>query len=771
MVDSESKKNKFSDLDVKHICSDLYGLDVTVKPLAGEQDLNFRVEDSSGDVFVLKLSDPDEDLDLLKLQNKVVHFLDAGRTGAFSRVRTPLIIPSRQGRKIETLEYKGNRFLVRLLTYLHGRPISAIRPHSPRLLTELGEILAAIDIRLSEMKLQVSLERDFIWDIRNCSTVIFGHINYIQDPDKRALVRKIMDTCLPIVESRQGQLRTSLIHNDANDYNIIVACKEPGDLHISGLIDFGDLTNSWTVAEPAIAATYMMMDKNDPVGTAGCIAAGYNSINPLTDNELAVFFPLASLRACVSVCLSAYRAIQDPDNKYLTISEAPAWKLLEQAASIHPRLAEYRLRESCGKEPCPAASRLVPWLKSRSGEFAAPVAVDLKDSAQAVLDLSVGSTIWNCSPIALPGEEILEDKSRISGSPEYVTEMLLKSGRTHAIGGYNEARLAYTGSRYQQKTDAVPERKNIHLGIDIFVPPGTPVYSPLEGVVYSCRDNAKSLDYGPTVILRHLDEKGPEEKGVEFFTLYGHLERSFLDTLRDGMEIKKGQQIGKVGDISENGGWPSHLHFQVIADILDRKDSFPGVAAPSQRNVWLSICPDPNLLLGIPGDLLISKHRPARKIVKFRQEHLGKSLSVSYREPLKIVKGFAQYLYDDEGRQYLDCVNNVCHVGHSHPLVVRAGMEQAFTLNTNTRYLHDNLVDYTEKLLSYFPEPLDTCFLVCCPAVRRMNWPCDWPGLTPEPMTLSRWRVATMATPRPLLTSVHTRIGDQVEKAPLNGPI
>ncbi len=708
MADLEGSNSKFSDLDVKHICSDLYGLDVTVQPLAGEQDLNFKVKDSSGAVFVLKLSYPDQDLDLLKLQNKVVHFLDAGRTGAFSRVRTPLIIPSRQGRKIETLEYKDNRFLVRLLTYLHGSPISAIRPHSPGLLTELGEILAAIDIRLSEMKLQMAMKRDFIWDIRNCSAVISGHLKYIQDSDKRALVQKVLDTCLPIVESRQNRLRIGLIHNDANDYNIIVACKAPGCLHISGLIDFGDLTDSWTVAEPAIAATYMMMDKNDPVAAAGHIAAGYDSVNPMSDDELAVFFPLASLRAGVSVCLSAYRSMQNPENKYLIISEAPAWKLLEQVAAIHPRLAEYRLREACGKEPCPRSSMLMPWLKSRRGEFASPVAVDLQDSAQAVLDLGVGSTIWNCAQVDLPGEEVLEDKSRISGSPEYVTEMLLKSGRTHAIGCYNEARLAYAGSRYQQKTDNAPERKNIHLGIDIFVPPGTPVYSPLKAVVYSCRDNAKSLDYGPTVILRHL-----AEEGTEFFTLYGHLERSFLESLHDGMVIKKGQQIGKVGDMSENGGWPSHLHFQVISDILDRKNSFPGVAAPSQRKVWLSICPDPNLILGIPENLLISKHHPAREILKFRMEHLGKSLSVSYQEPLKIVKGSAQYLYDEEGRQYLDCVNNVCHVGHSHPEVVRAGMNQAFTLNTNTRYLHDNLVDYAEKLLAHFPEPLDTCFLVC----------------------------------------------------------
>ena len=705
LVNSNSKTNS---IDVKHICSELYGLEVTVEQLVGEQDLNFKVKDSASAEFVLKLSDPAENFDLLKLQNKVLHFLDTGRTGAFSRLSTPRIIPSRRGREIEKLNSGGREHLVRLLTYLPGKTIASVCPHSPQLMKELGEILASIDLRLSAMNPPRAAYRDFVWDIRKGPEVITGHLQHIQDNGRRSIVEKMLETFLPIVESRQQRLRTGLIHNDANGYNIMVSSGAPGDLHISGLFDFGDLVNSWTVAEPAISATYMMMDKNDPVDTACYIAAGYNSINPLTDDELAVFFPLACLRAGVSVCMSAYRRLSSPENEYLTISEAPAWRLLEQAAEIHPRLAEYRLRESCGKEPCPATSDLVPWLKNRAGDFASPVPVDLQDPSQLILDLGVGSTIWNYSPVAMPGEGKLEEKNRISGSPEYITEKLLKSGRTHVIGCYNEARLAYTGSRYQQQADAVPERKNIHLGIDIFVPPGTPVYASLKGVVYSCRDNARALDYGPAVILRHQGDKG-----TEFFTLYGHLQRSFLKTLKAGMEIEQGQQIGNVGDVNENGGWPTHLHFQLISDILDRKGSFPGVASPSQRNVWCSISPDPNLLLGIPEELMRPRGRTPGKLIEFRQEHLGKSLSVSYRKPLKIVKGSGQYLYDEEGRQYLDCVNNVCHVGHSHPSVVRAGMEQAFTLNTNTRYLHDNLAVYVENLLGHFPESLNTCFLVC----------------------------------------------------------
>jgi 4-aminobutyrate aminotransferase-like enzyme/Ser/Thr protein kinase RdoA (MazF antagonist) len=704
----EKNKTTKKRLDVIHICKELYGLDVTVKQLAGEQDLNFRVKDSAGAVFVLKLSGQAEEMDLLKLQNEVLHFLAAGRTGSFPELHTPRIILSRRGRKIEKLNFQGQEYVARLLTYLPGKPIALVRPHSPRLMKELGEILGSIDLRLSEMDIPSAADRDFIWDIRKSPEVITSHLPDISDTGRRILVETLLETCLPIVDSRKKILPLGLIHNDANDYNVMVSSGGPGDLFISGLIDFGDMVNSWRVAEPAIAATYMMMGKNDPVGTACCLVSGYNSIYPLTDNELEVLFPLACLRACLSVCVSAYRRVSNPDNEYLTISEAPAWRLLEQVSEIHPRLAEYRLREACGKEPCSRNSVLISWFKKREGEFTSPVPVDLHDSSQVVLDLGVGSTVWNYSPLEFPGDKKLKDKSRISGSPEFFTEKLLKSGLTHLIGRYDEARLAYTGSRYQQKTDAVPERKNIHLGTDIFMPSGTPVYAPLKGVVYSCRDNARPLDYGPTVILHHQVESGPD-----FYTLYGHLQRLFLERIEEGMFIEQGLQIGVVGDIKENGGWPPHLHFQLISDILDRKKSFPGVSSPSQRKVWCSISPDPNLLLGIPGEIMRPGGIPAGSLLESRQKHLGKSLSVSYEAPLKIVRGAGQYLYDEEGRQYLDCVNNVCHVGHSHPSVVKAGMDQAFTLNTNTRYLHDNLVVYVENLLKHFPEPLDTCFLVC----------------------------------------------------------
>ncbi len=101
------------------------------------------------------------------------------------------------------------------------------------------------------------------------------------------------------------------------------------------------------------------------------------------------------------------------------------------------------------------------------------------------------------------------------------------------------------------------------------------------------------------------------------------------------------------------------------------------------------------------------------EILALRDRHIGGSLSVSYRRPLHIVRGERQFLFDTEGRAYLDCVNNVCHVGHCHPRVIEAAGKQMALLNTNTRYLHENIVEYAQRLSATLPGRLEVCFFVC----------------------------------------------------------
>ena len=159
----------------------------------------------------------------------------------------------------------------------------------------------------------------------------------------------------------------------------------------------------------------------------------------------------------------------------------------------------------------------------------------------------------------------------------------------------------------------------------------------------------------------------------------------------------------------ENGDWPPHLHVQILTDLLGFEGQFPGVALPREQSVWASFSPDPNLITRLPG---ATTFEPPEDLTERRAHTFGANLSVSYATPLHIVRGMGTHLYDVMGRAYLDCVNNVAHVGHERRSVVEAGQRQMGVLNTNTRYLHEFVLEYAERLAALLPDPLSVCFFV-----------------------------------------------------------
>ncbi|HSU93565.1 MAG TPA: aminotransferase class III-fold pyridoxal phosphate-dependent enzyme, partial [Gemmatimonadaceae bacterium] len=136
------------------------------------------------------------------------------------------------------------------------------------------------------------------------------------------------------------------------------------------------------------------------------------------------------------------------------------------------------------------------------------------------------------------------------------------------------------------------------------------------------------------------------------------------------------------------------------------------VALPSQRAVWRALCPDPNMIVRVPADRFPPSAPGKQSTLAARHDVIGGNLSVAYREPVKVVRGWMQHLFDDEGRRYLDAYNNVPHVGHCHPRVVDAAVKQMRVLNTNTRYLNDLLMEYAERLLATLPKALDVCYVL-----------------------------------------------------------
>lgn len=692
MLHVEFHAPAYSAQDAERLAAELYDLNAVARELPGERDRNYYLRDASGAEYVLKIANAAEDAAVLDLQNALL----ARLAECAPELKLQRVVAARDGALIPSIAAAdGTIHLVRLLTFIPGALLADTRPHSSALLQSLGRLLGAIDAALLDFE-HPAARRTLKWDLAAAGW-IREYLPAVADPARRTLVERLFALYETEALPRRDRLRAGLIYNDANDYNVVVG----GDLfekRVIGVIDWGDALHTQIINELAIACAYAILDKPDPLAAMADVVAGYHNELPLTEEELAALFPLICARLCVSVVNSAHQRQAVPGNEYLTISERPAWEALARLDAIHPRLAHYTLRAACGLPAVPHAPAVVDWLRANAAALAPLMQPDLRETALTVLDLSIASQ-------DLGGNH---EFAAVAGFTRKLFQQIDDAGATVGVGRYNEARPIYTTDLFRAEGNDMPEWRTVHVGLDLFAPAGTPIYAPLDGVVHSFADNDAPLDYGPTIILRHT--VGAEQ--LTFYTLYGHLSRESLEGLRVGAPVPRGTRFATIGAATVNGGWPPHLHLQITTDILDLEGDFPGVARPSQRAVRLSLSPDPNLLARIPAERFPPEPASPAAILATRREHIGPSLSISYRRPLTIARGWMQHLYDIDGQAYLDAVNNVPHVGHSHPRVVRAGQRQMAVLNTNTRYLHENLTRFAERLCATLPAPLRVCYFV-----------------------------------------------------------
>lgn len=175
----------------------------------------------------------------------------------------------------------------------------------------------------------------------------------------------------------------------------------------------------------------------------------------------------------------------------------------------------------------------------------------------------------------------------------YVFGKLAVNNKTVGVGGYLEHRNIYQRSEH---FDGLEEPRIVHLGVDIWAAAFTPVFAPVDSVIHSFKDNANFGDYGPTIILEHLNY---ENQHIPRYSLYGHLSRESLGNLNTGQKIKAGTQFAEFGPYPENGDWPPHLHFQLLTDLLGNSGDFPGVCSVADKDFYAKICLNPYGFLGI----------------------------------------------------------------------------------------------------------------------------------------------------------------------------
>jgi peptidoglycan LD-endopeptidase LytH len=185
-------------------------------------------------------------------------------------------------------------------------------------------------------------------------------------------------------------------------------------------------------------------------------------------------------------------------------------------------------------------------------------------------------------------DSILENTEKFTA---YIHRLLTNAGARYGIGGYAEHRTVYRISKVFNGASSGDEPRRLHLGTDIWGPANTPVMAPLDGHIHSFAFNDKFGDYGATIILAHTLGQ------ISFHTLYGHLSLQSIKNIMPGESIKRGDVFAWLGIPEENGHWPPHLHFQVISNMENKTGDYPGVCKFSEKEKYLSNCPDPNLIL------------------------------------------------------------------------------------------------------------------------------------------------------------------------------
>lgn len=163
-------------------------------------------------------------------------------------------------------------------------------------------------------------------------------------------------------------------------------------------------------------------------------------------------------------------------------------------------------------------------------------------------------------------------------------EKFLSNGRW-GIGGYLEKRSGmYTAPQYDNK-------RNIHMGVDIWAPEKEPIFSPVPGKIIYKAFHDQPGNYGGTVVLKHLAD------GTPLFALYGHLSKQSVDGAVIGRKLEAGEKFAELGRRQENGEWPPHLHLQLSIDDPGEAD-MPGVVADGQLEDAKVYYPNPKIIIG-----------------------------------------------------------------------------------------------------------------------------------------------------------------------------
>jgi 4-aminobutyrate aminotransferase-like enzyme/Ser/Thr protein kinase RdoA (MazF antagonist) len=639
------------------IAREHFGVTGTPRALGSQQDQNVLFDDGQRRV-VLKIANPGFGRGSLLLQNAAMRHVAERRPP----LATPVPLPALDGADIVGAEHNGEVLDVRLLSWVDGTPMCECEHLAPPVLHSLGAAAAAMASALADFD-HPEADRVLQWDVRHAEAVVAALAPGVRDPARREQVERAMAAAAPTLQRLGPALREQVIHGDASDWNVVARRAADGRPVPCGVIDFGDVTRSWLAGEAAMqAAGAVAHALHRPVQTVAASLRGFHGVVPLTPEEIEAIHALVLARLAVCAVSSDQQVELSPDNDYAHGNVEREWAMLAAYVDVPQALATAAFRLAVGLPARPAAAGRL----ARAAQGAGPVADGLAGRALVVVDLS-------------PETDDLryEEPHAPRGAARAVAAA---AERGVPLARYAEARLT---SAVRPSAD---EPSTIALGAALFLPAGTIARSPLDATVERAGEDGVTLRLEDGVFLR----------------------LSGIDSSRaPGERVGRGAALGAVREPAAEDPLPARLHVQALLELPD--GPVPELAQPSLAEAWLALSPDPSPLLGT--DVAATPPDDAAALAA-REASVASPQIHYYAEPPQVVRGLRHWLYGADGRAYLDVVNNVAVLGHSHPAVAEAAARQLRILNTNSRFLYPSLTRYAARLAELLPDPLEVVFAV-----------------------------------------------------------
>jgi Ser/Thr protein kinase RdoA (MazF antagonist) len=317
-----------SEEQAEEILASHYGLRARATSLGSQQDKNFVVSGPDGEVVgVLKIANPAFNATEIEAQD-----LAADRIAeAEPSLRIAVPLPNRAGQTCTAITglVDGTTY-VRLLRYLPGGTLAESAYVSPSAVAGLGEVAGRVSRALAGFG-HPGLDRVLQWDLRYGADVVVALISHVADRSDRRWLHAATGDAWSRIAPLSEELPTQAVHLDLTDANVVVSRSAGGMLHPDGVIDFGDLTNSWAVSELAITVSSVLGHPGtEPTSILPAVRA-FHALRPLTAVEVEALWPLLVLRTAVLIVSGAQQKRLDPDNPYLTNQSGAERRMVEQA--------------------------------------------------------------------------------------------------------------------------------------------------------------------------------------------------------------------------------------------------------------------------------------------------------------------------------------------------------------------------------------------------------------------------------------------------------